>query len=130
MAKIKTAGSDSHKTRPRGIHKNAFERVYWPYLPLILVISFLLAVGGRGGALQTSYHHPFGRVLSYSTSMSIGSLLADTNDQRSANGEASFSLNDELDAAAQAKADDMAARDYWSHYTPEGNPPWVFVSAQ
>jgi uncharacterized protein YkwD len=130
MAKIKTAGTDSHKTRPRGIKKNAFERVYWPYLPLVLVISFLLAVGGKSGALQTAYHHPFGKVLSYSTSMSISGLLADTNTQRAANSAGSLSLNDKLDAAAQAKADDMAARDYWSHYTPDGNPPWVFVTGQ
>jgi hypothetical protein len=43
---------------------------------------------------------------------------------------ASLSLNGQLDAAAQAKANDMATRNYWSHYTPDGNPPWVFVSAQ
>jgi hypothetical protein len=24
----------------------------------------------------------------------------------------------------------MAARDYWSHQTPQGNPPWVFAQAQ
>jgi hypothetical protein len=62
--------------------------------------------------------------------MSISGLLSDTNAQRSANGVASLSLNNQLNAAAQAKADDMAARNYWSHNTPEGNPPWVFVDAQ
>jgi hypothetical protein len=129
MAKIKKPGSDS-KSHPRGIKKHVFERVYWPYIPLVLVISFLLVAGGRGGALTAAYHHPFGKVLSYSTSMSIGGLLADTNAQRSANGVAGLSLNGKLDAAAQAKADDMAARNYWSHNTPEGNPPWIFVNNQ
>jgi hypothetical protein len=62
--------------------------------------------------------------------MSIGGLLADTNAQRVANGVAALSLNDKLDAAAQANADDMAARNYWSHYTPEGNPPWIWVTNQ
>ncbi|HET7827460.1 MAG TPA: CAP domain-containing protein, partial [Candidatus Saccharimonadales bacterium] len=38
--------------------------------------------------------------------------------------------NDRLTAAAQTSADDMAARNYWSHYTPQGNPPWVWVTAQ
>jgi len=130
MAKIKTRNSDSHKTKPKGTNKRAFESVYWPYIPLVLVISLLLSLGTSGGAIKAAIHHPIGRVLSYSTSMSIGGLLADTNAQRSANGTSTLSLNDKLDTAAQAKADDMATRDYWSHYTPEGNPPWVFVSNQ
>lgn len=130
MAKIKSHGSDSHKTRPRGINKHHFESVYWPYIPLVLIISLLLVLGGKGGGLQSAVHHPFGKVLSYSTTMSLGGLLADTNAQRSANGVDSLSLNDKLDSAAQAKADDMASRNYWSHYTPEGNAPWIFVTSQ
>jgi hypothetical protein len=130
MAKIKTHGSDSHKTKPKNVNKGAFHRVYWPYIPLVAAISLLLVLGSSGGALKAALQHPLGRVLSYSSSMTIGGLLADTNAQRSANGVGGLSLNDKLDAAAQAKADDMAARNYWSHYTPEGNPPWVFVSAQ
>jgi uncharacterized protein YkwD len=62
--------------------------------------------------------------------MTIGDLLSDTNAQRMANGLAPLKLNEKLDAAAQANADDMAARDYWSHYTPDGNPPWVWVTNQ
>lgn len=130
MAKIKTRNSDSHHTRPKGISKGSFEKVYWPYLPMVLLISFLLVLGNSGGGLKAAVKRPFGRVLSYSTSMSVGGLLADTNAQRAANGVGSLRLNDKLDAAAQANADDMAARNYWSHYTPEGNPPWVWVTAQ
>jgi len=131
MAKIKSHGTDSHKTKPRNVNKKSFERVYWPYIPLVLAISFLLTLSFNGGALQAAVrHHTIGKVLSYSTSMSIGGLLADTNAARSANGVAGLSLNDKLDAAAQANADDMAARDYWSHYTPEGNPPWIWVNNQ
>lgn len=130
MAKIKNQSSDSHETRPKGIKKHHFERVYWPYIPIILAISVLLIVTSSSGSLNAAVRHPLGRVLSYSTSMSIGSLLADTNSQRQGNGVASLNLNGQLDAAAQAKADDMATRDYWSHYTPEGNPPWIFVNAQ
>jgi hypothetical protein len=69
-------------------------------------------------------------VLAYASSMSIGGLLTDTNSSRAANGVAALSLNSKLDAAAQNSADDMAARDYWSHNTPEGNPPWIWVTAQ
>ena len=130
MAKIKTRNTDSHHTRPRGISKGNFEKVYWPYLPLVLIISVLLVLGSTGGALKAAAKHPFGSVLSYSTSMSIGGLLSDTNAARAANGIGALRLDDKLNAAAQANADDMAARNYWSHYTPEGNPPWVWVTNQ
>jgi len=130
MAKIKSRIADSHKTKPKNVNRRSFERVYWPYLPLLIAISFLLTLSVNGGALQAAVHHKFGNVLSYSTSMSLGGLLNDTNAQRSANGVAGLSLNNQLNAAAQANADDMAARDYWSHYTPEGNPPWIWVSNQ
>jgi hypothetical protein len=131
MAKIKNHSTDSHKTKPKSVNKKAFERVYWPYIPLVIAISFLLTLSASGGALQAAVrHHTIGKVLSYSTSMSISGLLADTNAQRAANGIAALSLNSKLDAAAQANADDMAARNYWSHYTPEGNPPWIWVTNQ
>jgi hypothetical protein len=62
--------------------------------------------------------------------MSIQGLLGSTNAARAANGVASLTLNTKLDASAQAKANDMAAKDYWSHNTPDGSPPWVFIDAQ
>src|SRR4051794_19446247 len=114
MAKIKTRNSDSHKTKPKNTDRRSFEKVYWPYIPIVLVISLLLAVSVQGGSLQAYVRHPGGRVLSYSTSMSISGLLSDTNTARSANGLAALGLNSKLDAAAQASADDMAARNYWS----------------
>jgi hypothetical protein len=129
MAKIKTSGN-SHHTKPKQINKRAFERVYWPYIPIVLAISLLLSLGASSGNLQAYVRHPGGRVLAYATSMAIGGLLSDTNSSRAANGVASLSLNNQLNAAAQASADDMAARNYWSHNTPEGNPPWIWVTAQ
>ena len=68
-------------------------------------------------------------VLGYATDMSIGSLLTDTNGQRTANGQTALSLNSLLNQAAQAKANDMASRDYWSHNTPDGQTPWTFITA-
>ncbi|HET9721449.1 MAG TPA: CAP domain-containing protein [Candidatus Saccharimonadales bacterium] len=130
MAKIKTPQKNNHHTRPRGTAKHNFEKVYWPYIPIIIAIALLLPLASSGGALKAAFHNPGGRVLSYATSMSINQLLADTNAQRVSNGVAPLSLNDKLDAAAQANADDMAARNYWSHYTPEGSPPWTWVTDQ
>ncbi len=82
------------------------------------------------GALATALRSPDGKVLSYATQMSINGLLTDTNNARVQNGTTALKLNDKLVTAAQAKANDMAARDYWSHDTPDGNPPWIFVTTQ
>src|SRR4051812_28583955 len=117
MAKIKTAGT-AYKTKPKNINKRSFEKVYWPFIPVVLAIGILLSVGASSGNLQAYVKHPDGRVLAYSSSMSIGGLLADTNTARAANGVAALSLSAKLDAAAQNSADDMAARNYWSHNTP------------
>lgn len=130
MAKIKTAKTASHHSKPKSVNRRSFERVYWPYLPLVLVISLLLGLGASSGNLQAYVKHPGGRVLAYASSMSISGLLIDTNTARAANGVSGLSLNNKLNAAAQASADDMAARNYWSHNTPEGNPPWIWVTAQ
>jgi hypothetical protein len=71
-----------------------------------------------------------GHVLAYATSMSASGLLSSTNAARSSNGVKSLKSNSKLAAAAQAKANDMAARNYWSHNTPDGKSPWTFVVAK
>lgn len=134
-AKIKNAAhrrANHQKYRPRGVSPRKFEKVYWPYLPIVALVTAVLAFGSQGGAFASAAIHKVanGRVLAYSTSMSVGGLLSATNAQRSANGVASLALNSKLNSAAQAKANDMAARNYWSHNTPEGSPPWVFDDAQ
>lgn len=67
-------------------------------------------------------------VLGYATEMSTTSLLQETNIQRSQNGQSALTVSNLLSKAAQAKADDMVARDYWSHNTPDGKEPWQFIS--
>jgi uncharacterized protein YkwD len=116
-----------------------------------LTTVFSLRAGGRIKKIQSSFHqgawivaalfvltglpnlvsaktHTFG-VLAYATEMSQQGLLDATNQKRSANGVGDLSLNSKLNSAAQSKANDMATRNYWSHNTPEGNPPWVFFNA-
>jgi hypothetical protein len=64
----------------------------------------------------------------YATNVSAVTLLQETNIQRSGNSLSAFTMNNQLTAAAQAKANDMAAKNYWSHVTPEGVQPWQFIS--
>src|SRR5690348_7981084 len=103
-------------------HSHHYVQTYWPYLPIVGVLVIGLLANTWLGRVHQS-------VLGYATDMSIQELLNGTNAQRSANGEALLALNAELDSAAQAKANDMAARDYWSHNTPDGKTPWTFITA-
>jgi len=67
---------------------------------------------------------------------SVGSMdnqLADqivdqVNQARQENGLSALKRNDLLDKAAGQKAMDMLTRNYWSHNTPDGKLPFVFIT--
>jgi len=133
MAKIKTSPkshSYDHPFKPRKVRSRAFNQVYWPYLPVILIVGLLFSLGLGQSGFKKALMRPNTSVLAYANSMQDLALLADTNAERSRFNLASLNLNSQLDQAAQIKANDMAARNYWSHQTPDGNPPWVFVAQQ
>ncbi len=55
----------------------------------------------------------------------IAAVLVDlTNGDRNASNIHGLTINPVLVAVAQAKADDMAAKGYFSHVSPEGKDPW------
>jgi uncharacterized protein YkwD len=55
----------------------------------------------------------------------VSSTLVDiTNQNRVAYSERSLSVSPVLERAAQAKANDMAAKSYFAHTSPEGVTPW------
>lgn len=113
-----------HIKKRHGLHhkqSKRYQHVYLPYLPAVLLIIASLLVGGfRFSFSKTG-------VLAYATEMSTGNLLSETNVHRVNSGASSLALSSKLNQAAQAKARDMVARDYWSHNTPDGQEPWVFM---
>jgi len=102
-------------------HTTHYLKTYWPYLPILFVVILGVVLNSVWGAAQKG-------VLGYATDMSAGSLLQGTNDQRAASSLGTLALNSQLNQAAQAKASDMATRDYWSHNTPDGASPWTFIT--
>lgn len=56
-----------------------------------------------------------------------GALVALTNQDRAANGLSGVTEDPLLDAAAQAAANDMAAKGYFSHVSPDGKTPWYWL---
>ncbi|MBI3624512.1 CAP domain-containing protein, partial [Candidatus Saccharibacteria bacterium] len=111
-----------HTRSPKHKHTKRYLQTYWPYLPMLLIVLIGLILGGARPS------HRFNRgVLGYATDVKVSGLLQATNDQRSAQAVAKLKLNDQLDSAAQAKANDMVTRNYWSHTTPDGQQPWIFI---
>jgi uncharacterized protein YkwD len=98
-------------------------KVYAPYIPLLLVVSLGIAFSGG-----QQFRPNDTNVLSYAADISRQSLLKHTNQERADSGQDALRFDRELTKAAQLKADDMATRDYWSHDTPDGKKPWVFIN--
>lgn len=123
VSKTKRPSSVHHKRRHGQHHKRSsdYSKPYWPYLPLGIIVGLGLLTNVFWGTVQQA-------VLGYATNTSISGLVTETNSERSAGGLGALATNSKLNQAAQAKANDMAARNYWSHNTPEGNPPWVFFA--
>ncbi len=115
--------SHLHHQKRRGHHHRRtkdYHKVYFPYLPLVIAIVISIAISGW---------RPTGRTLAYATNTTVSGLQQATNVQRSANGQVALTLSSKLNSAAQAKANDMVARNYWSHNTPDGQEPWIFIDA-
>lgn len=69
----------------------------------------------------------FGKGLDFIAAVLPGVLVDETNKTRLAYNLNTLERNPLLEQAAQLKADDMAARGYFAHNTPEGEEPWVFL---
>lgn len=142
MKQKKKRVSPLHRKR-HGLHQKRstdFLKTYHPFLPLLSVALVVFAIFGfinnrqikpqiqsspvQNDQVQTNQSE----VLAYSTGVSQNGLLSSTNQRRASGGVANLSINSQLNQAAQAKANDMANRNYWSHNTPEGTPPWIFFT--
>ncbi len=116
--------SGSHRKRSAGHHRQGehYIKAYWPYLPMAIIVTLGILLNSWIGSVNRN-------VLGYATGISVGALVDGTNAERNANGLGSLALNNVLSQAAQAKAADMAAKDYWAHNSPTGATPWSFINA-
>lgn len=110
-----------HKKRSGQHHRHdgRYIKTYWPYLPMLLIVGLGLIVNSMWSSQG---------VLGVNSDYSANALLDQTNVQRAAQHEKALTLNQQLTAAAQTKANDMAQRDYWSHNSPDGQTPWSFIT--
>ena len=118
----KTKSKPINKKRYAGHHPSSkrYLKTYWPYLPILLIIASGIGVNNFLSARSG--------VLGSSLDFSQSSFLNDTNTDRALYHESNLSLSAELNAAAQAKAEDMITKNYWSHDSPSGQTPWNFIN--
>lgn len=69
------------------------------------------------------------QVLGYATSVNATDIYTLSNQERANNGLPPLSLHSQLSNAAYAKANDMFAKNYWAHVSPDGTTPWYFISS-
>lgn len=67
-------------------------------------------------------------VLGVSSSITVSEVIRLTNIEREKNGLPPVSEDSRLNAAAQAKAQNMFEENYWAHYSPSGKDPWGFIN--
>jgi hypothetical protein len=61
------------------------------------------------------------------SAISAGSIISLTNSERAAAGLAPLNYNGALSSSAYAKAQDMLAKQYWAHTSPDGLTAWTFI---
>jgi Cysteine-rich secretory protein family len=92
---------------------------------LALMSSLLLAVRIFAIALIS-----FGPVApAFSSAITTTNIIALTNESRQQFAVPALTENQILDKAAQAKADDMLAKGYFAHNSPDGRTPWDFITS-
>jgi uncharacterized protein YkwD len=94
-------------------------------LGLSIVVGLLLAVNITQNLTAAQKF----QVLGVATNISSSEIISLSNQQRINNGLPALSYNSRLSSAAEAKARDMFAKDYWAHFAPDGTSPWYFITS-
>lgn len=102
---------------PKRLARHVFSRVGIAILGIIIVGLFVLS------ALVTRSLIQSGQLAAVISS----ALVTLTNTDREAERLGTLTVNPQLVAAAQAKANDMAEKGYFAHTSPEGLTPWYFI---
>lgn len=100
--------------QPHALHEHALSL----YAALFVVIKFSVIVFTLFAPSTQAY----------SLAITTENVFTLTNQSRSDEDLPKLKYNDVLAKAAQAKADDMLARQYFAHNTPTGETPWVFIT--
>ncbi len=117
----------NHKALHHRVHNFLVPHKENQYSPQIFAYSSVIAVVVMVGVLQGAYFltssSGFGKG-NFLASVLPGALISLTNADRQTQKLDALIEDPLLDQAAQLKANDMAAKGYFAHVTPEGYQPW------
>lgn len=105
-------------------HKDTHKKAHllsWEGLVIYILLFILLQVGFS----VVSYSKP--GILGIAGNIDQKRLIELTNIERQKAGLPPLSENNALDKAAEAKAQNMLAENYWAHFAPSGKTPWDFM---
>lgn len=94
--------------------------------PSLILVLIIYVVWSQQLISKVSYHFP--QILGFASQIPPETIISLTNTERQSRGLTPLKLNSQLSQAAQAKAGDMFARDYWAHVSPIGTQPWFFIT--
>jgi len=104
-------------------HSNNHRAKILHHETMLVMVAILFVTSLLIGTIHQT--HP--EVLGVSVNMSVDDLLLLTNVQRQQNNLPPLQMNGQLAAAAQGKAANMFAENYWAHNSPSGKTPWDFI---
>lgn len=88
-----------------------------------LMLVLAVAIGLQFGYNFTQTGSVLGRVIN----ITDNGLLASTNEERAKAGLPALKISNRLSQAANQKAKDIIANQYWDHVSPDGVEPWDWV---
>ena len=91
------------------------------FLSFYLMVALLLAFTVKNMGPYVN------NVLGFATDITTIKLFDLSNKEREKQSLQPLQYNKELAEAAQKKAADMFAKDYWAHFAPDGTTPWSFI---
>jgi hypothetical protein len=104
------------------------DNAYRPHLLrkpwLLFFLTVILSTEGLYIAASVAHESAY----NFLSAVSIGDVISLTNVERVKVGDGTLRENSLLDAAAQAKANDMATLGYFAHVGPGGKQPWSWIS--
>jgi len=100
--------------------ENGYKPILLRKLALVVYTIMLVLLNSFGGLV--------GIPEAMASSITPANIIQLTNQQRASMGLNILNSNAKLTAAAQAKANDMFEKQYWDHFGPNGESPWMFIS--
>ena len=126
MTKKKKLGSLTKRYKKQhGLHhkhSGRYLKVYWPYIPLLTIVLVGISLSILILASKPDNTN-------ISADINSLSLLNTTNSSRKTLNLQPLNINNNLNTAAQIKANDMAIRNYWSPVNPDGQTPWELIKS-